>query len=229
MILLDDAYQHRSVKAGMNILITDYAHPFYDDHILPFGSLRESRTAYKRAEIVIVSKCPLNLTGREAKNVEKLIDPQPHQKVFFTTIRYDTPYDIITREPASLHAKNIILVCGIARPQPLISFLEGNAHDVHTLTYSDHHYFVTSDLEEIKETYDNWKVSNKIIVTTEKDAARLYLHIEKLKAWSIPVVVLPITISVLFDQGKDLDNLLTRYVEKTIQENGPQEIETPSA
>jgi len=222
VILLDDAYQHRSVKAGMNILITDYSRPFYNDHILPFGSLRESRSAYKRANIIIVSKCPHDLTGRQAKNIEKEIDPQPYQKVYFTDIHYDTPYDFVTKEPATIHAKNIILVCGIARPELLIAFLKSNSSDLHTLSYKDHHYYVSDDLEEIKTTYENWNVPNKIIATTEKDAARLNLHMDKLKEWGITIAVLPIAVKVLFDMDKDFDDTITKYVEATISENDDQ-------
>ncbi|MCD6013246.1 MAG: tetraacyldisaccharide 4-kinase [Flavipsychrobacter sp.] len=218
-ILLDDAYQHRSVRAGLNILITDHAKPFYDDYILPFGNLRESRNAYKRADVIIVSKCPPLLTPEEAAAIEKKIAPLPHQQVFFTGIAYSNPIDLLTKEHVALGHKNIILVCGIARPEPLINYLKNTSADVHTLTYQDHHYFVTADLEEIKEAYDNWSVPDKIIVTTEKDAARLYLHADKLRAWGITIAVLPITVYVLFNKGKELDAIVTNYVEKTIAEN----------
>jgi tetraacyldisaccharide 4'-kinase len=219
VILLDDAYQHRSVKAGLNILITDYSRPFFTDHILPFGSLRESRSASKRANIILVSKCPLDITIAQAKEIENKIAPLPHQQVFFTGIHYDRPFDLITREEISLQGKNIILVCGIARPEPLIAYLKRNAADVHTLSYKDHHYFVSSDLEEMKETYKNWDVPNKIIVTTEKDAARLHLHFDKLKEWEITIAVLPIAIAVLLNKGPEFDTTVLKYVETAVAEN----------
>lgn len=219
VILLDDAYQHRSVRAGLNILITDYSKPFYSDHILPFGNLRESKNAYKRADIVIVSKCPPLLTHEEAAKIEKLIAPLPHQQVFFTGIAYSGAVDMLTREPVTLEHKNIILVCGIARPEPLINYLKNTSADVHTLSYRDHHYFVSADLEEIKTAYDNWDVPDKMIVTTEKDAARLYLHSDKLIAWGITIAVLPITVYVLFNKAQELDAIVTNYVEKTLTEN----------
>ena len=219
VILLDDAYQHRSVKAGLSILITDYSRPFYKDHILPFGSLRENRGAYQRANIILVSKCPMDLSVQDAREIEAKINPLPHQNVFFTGIQYDKPYNFITHEQVFLNSKNIILVCGIARPEPLIAFLKNRAADVHTLSYQDHHYFVTPDLEEIKAAYDNWDVPNKIIVTTEKDAARLHLHMGKLSAWNIQVAVLPITVAVLFGKGSEFDTTVLRYVEKAVAEN----------
>jgi tetraacyldisaccharide 4'-kinase len=219
VIILDDAYQHRSVRSGMNILITDHSKPFYNDHILPFGNLRESRNAYKRANVVIVSKCPPSLTNTDAKTIEAKIAPLPHQQVFFTSIQYDAPVDFFTKEQVNLSNKNIILVCGIARPEPLIAYLRQTAADVHPLSYRDHHYFVSADLEEIKTAYNNWEVPNKIILTTEKDAARLHLHYDKLKEWGITIAVLPIAVNVLFNKGAEFDAAVTAYVEKTIAEN----------
>jgi len=219
VVLLDDAYQHRSVKAGLTVLITDYSRPFYNDHILPFGSLRESRDAYKRADIIVVSKCPLNMTAEQAKSISNAINPLPHQKIFFTGIHYEMPYDLVTGVDVNPSGKHIVLVCGIARPEPLIQFLKSNAADVHTLTYKDHHYYVTPDLEEIKAAYVNWDVTDKIIATTEKDAARLHLHIEKLKEWAMPIAVLPIAVTVLFGKGPELDTLILTYMERAVAEN----------
>lgn len=219
VIILDDAYQHRSVKAGLSILITDYSRPFYTDHILPFGSLREGRSAAGRANVIIVSKCPQDLSRTKAQEIINHIAPLPHQRVFFTGIEYMNPYNFFTNEEVYIGDKNAVLVCGIARPEPLVAFLKQFTGDVHVLSYKDHHYFVSADLEEIKTAYQNWNLENKIIVTTEKDAARLHLHFDALRAWGIPVVVLPIAINVLFDQGTEFDQIAISYVEKTIAEN----------
>ncbi len=164
----------------------------------------------------------MGLTLAQAQDIEARIKPLPHQQVFFTGIHYDRPYNFITREDVDIMGKNIILVCGIARPEPLIAFLKDSAADVHTLSYQDHHYFVTPDLEEIKAAYQNWNVENKIIVTTEKDAARLHLHIDKLKAWDIAIAVLPIAVTVLFNKGNEFDAAVMKYVEKAVTENNEQ-------
>lgn len=219
VVLLDDAFQHRSVKAGVNILITDFSKPFYKDRILPIGTLREKRGAYKRADIIIVSKCPPALSRQVADEMVRNIKPFPHQKIFFTGIQYDAPYDLFTKEPVVIKGTNVVLVCCIAKPEPLVNYVQGLAADVHTLSYADHHYFLSRDLEEIKSAYDNWEAGNKIIVTTEKDAARLQLHEEKLRAWGIRIVVLPIEVSFLFNGGNEFDNVVLNYVEKTINEN----------
>ncbi len=219
VIILDDAYQHRSVKAGLSILITDCSRPFYKDFVLPFGSLREGRGAYKRANIIIVSKCPADLSAGQAKSIEEKIAPLPHQQVFFTSIQYDKPYDIISREEVTLSGKNVILVCGIARPEPLVAYVKSSAADVHTLTYPDHHYFVSANLEEMKDAYENWNLPDKIILTTEKDAARLYLHLDKLREWGITIAALPITVNILFSKGDALNAAVMQYVEKAVAEN----------
>lgn len=219
VILLDDAFQHRSVKPGVNILITDYAKPFYKDRILPAGTLRENRQAYKRADVIIVSKCPENMPKAVAAEMIERIKPLPHQKVFFTKIFYETAYNLFTGEKISLAGKHVLLVCGIAKPAPLIAHLEKDAAKVHELTYQDHHYFLKKDLEEIKETYRNWNVAGKIVVTTEKDAARLHLHANRLKEWGVTIAVVPIQVSFLFNGGSEFDKLILGYAERTINEN----------
>jgi tetraacyldisaccharide 4'-kinase len=219
VVLLDDAYQHRSVKPGLSVLITDHSRPFYTDYVLPFGSLREGRSAYKRADVIIVSKCPPNMSEAEAKAITEKINPLPRQRVFFTAIHYDQPYDFITREPLFLRSNNVILVCGIARPAPLQAYLQDTAAGVHTLPYADHHYFSSRDLEEIKAAHDNWSVPNKVIATTEKDAARLQLHAAKLAEWGITIAVVPIVVSVLFGKGDQFDAIVNSYVEQAIAEN----------
>ena len=218
-VLLDDAYQHRSVKPGLNILITDFAKPFYKDKILPLGTLREDKSAYKRADMIVVSKCPPDMDKAMADKMIAEIKPLPEQKVFFTSINYQQPYDLITKEPVSLRGRSAVLVCCIAKPAPLVRYLQDECKQVHVLSYPDHHYFVSSNLEEIKETLANWDAPNKVIVTTEKDAARLHLHYEKLKEWNVRIVVLPIAVSFLFNRGTEFDSVVLQYVYQTVAEN----------
>lgn len=226
VVLLDDAYQHRSVKAGMNILITDYSRPFYNDHILPFGGLREGRSAARRADVIIVSKCPPNLSPQDAATFSDAIRKYSSKPVFFSGLQYQQPYDLFTRLPVDIQNSHVLIVCGIARPEPLVAFVEQQAAGVHTLTYKDHHYFVKSDLEEIKETFDGWDHPNKLMLTTEKDAARLYLHAAKLAEWGITIAVLPVEIIILFEKGLELNAIIDAYVDKEVAENnqffGPQ-------
>lgn len=215
VVILDDAFQHRSVKAGLNILITDFARPFYSDYILPYGRLREGRAAYKRAHVIIVSKCPAGLDRRMAESMIQKIAPQQGQHVFFSTILYGTPYELLGRAQEKIARKNIVLVCCIARPEPLIAHLKTFARDVHVLAYPDHHYFLSRDLEEIRQAYEGWPVTDKIIVTTEKDATRLLLHRELLSEINLPIVVLPIEMTILFGEGANLDAIVGQYVSQT--------------
>lgn len=218
LVLLDDAYQHRPVKAGLNILITDYSKPFYKDYLLPAGTLREHKAAYRRANIIIVSKCPADMRPEVALEMERSIKPLAHQRVFFSAIGYLDAYNFFTKQPENLKKINAILVCCIAKPAPLVRYLQEIAKDVTVLSYPDHHYFADSDLEKIKAVYDN-KGAEKAIVTTEKDAARLHLHMNKLQQWGMKIIVLPIEISFLFGKGNEFDNIVLDYTEKTIAEN----------
>lgn len=215
VVLLDDAFQHRSVKAGLNILITDYYRPFYNDYILPFGNLREQRNAYKRAHLIIVSKCPDNLSKEEQESIRSKINPIEGQDVFFTKVKYGKCYDFFTQElvvlPKDAH---VVLVSGIAKPEPMKAFIEENVAEVHLLKYPDHHYFTTASIQEIKQTCSNWEGKQPIIVTTEKDATRLNLRRAELAQWHISIVVLPIEIEFIKDKGI-FDNRVSAYVLKS--------------
>jgi len=211
VVLLDDAYQHRSVKPGLNILITDFSRPFYKDYILPYGRLREGRAAYKRADIIVVSKCPQQLSPKEAEQMRTLIHPLPHQKVFFSTIQYGAAYHFFDQRAADFGGKNVLLIAGIARPEPLVAHLEQEATKVHLLQYPDHHFFTERNFEEIKDTVNNWD-NDCVIVTTEKDATRLHLRPELLQSISVPLIVLPIEVRILLGQQNEFDSLVRSFV-----------------
>lgn len=226
VVILDDAYQHRSVKPGLNILITDFSKPFYDDHILPYGTLREARKAYHRADVVVVSKCPPSLTRERSEEIRERLAPLPHQQVFFSTIRYGEAHDFFSREPVSLSGQHLVLVAGIAKPAPLLQRLKDAAADVHPLLYRDHHFFGSRDLEEIRAAYAAWDVVEKLVLTTEKDAARLHLFAERLKEWNLPLAVLPIRTEFLFDDGQAFDSGILGYIER---ERGTEASDSPDA
>lgn len=202
VLLLDDAYQHRSVKPGLNILITDYSRPFYKDFILPFGRLRESRKTYQRADIIIMSKCPVSLSQSEAAELRIKINPQPHQEVFFSTVAYAQSYEAISRQAVQLAADTqIILLTGIAKPEPLLTHLQTQVASVHLLRHPDHHYFSTKDIEELRQAYENLPIGNRAIATTEKDYTRLSIHKELLANLGLSIIVMPIEIKILFDES----------------------------
>jgi tetraacyldisaccharide 4'-kinase len=225
VVLLDDAFQHRSVKAGLNILITDFARPYTEDFILPIGRLRESRSAAARADLIVVSKCPDGLSRREADGLRSRIVPKAHQQVFFTALRYGRSYDFYTGAEAPIDGRAALLVCGIARPAPLLAELERRCSLVHTLSYPDHHFFLSKDLEEIGSTFRDWQQPDQIIVTTEKDATRLHLYRDRLLAAGLPIVVLPVEVEVLFGEGAAFDARVTAFVEGML-ERGPESGDT---
>lgn len=219
VILLDDAFQHRSVKPGANILIMDFYKPFYKDYILPFGRLREGRKGYQRADAIIVSKCPENLSEQEQSTIISQINPLSKQQVFFSRINYLDFYDFFKGEKVNPDfSSNFILVSGIARPQPLLDYLGGRSAFVHLLQYPDHHYFSIADLEEIRETYKGWNAPNKAVIVSEKDAVRLALHKATLLEWEIPVWVLPIEIQFLNNKAT-FDQWILNYIYNEKEEN----------
>lgn len=213
VVLLDDAFQHRSVKAGLNILITDFQKPFYEDYILPYGGLRESRSAYVRADIIVVSKCPETLTQGEAEKIRLQINPRAHQLLCFSCVRYGTPY--VFGDPqqfVSLAAKKIILFVGIAKPEPLLAYLEKQAEAVHLLTHPDHHFFTARNFAELNEVVANW--GDCVVLTTEKDATRLALRPELLAELKVPLIVMPIEVSFLFQDQTAFDTKVRSFVQE---------------
>ena len=211
-ILLDDAFQHRSVKPGLNILLTEYHKPYTKDYILPLGRLREGRKAAKRADIIIISKCPADLNGEQKAKMLTDLGAEPNQKVFFTKIEYDEPYPLLNNNISFNQETHAITFSGIANATPFINRVQTLTHDVHELNFRDHYYFTKDDIKELYETFNYIKNKNKCIFVTEKDATRLLLHEELLKEYNLPIVVIPIRISFLFDEGTQFDELLNEYV-----------------
>jgi len=169
VIILDDAFQHRAVIAGLSIIISDYNHPFYSDHILPAGNLRESKKSINRADCIIISKCPENLSKEKMGEIKSKINFNP-QRIFFSRIEYShlKPFQF----EQETKVENILLVAGIGNPNPLVEFLS-KKYNVNLLQFNDHHVFKASDIVKIHQKFDTFANGNKIIVTTEKDFMRL--------------------------------------------------------
>ena len=195
VILLDDAFQHRSIKPGLNILLTSYHHLYPDDSIFPLGTLRESSASADRADIILVTKSPEGLSLEEKKQVIAKLNPHKWQKVYFSSVRYGQMYSLADYSPViSPDTKNhVLLVSGIADPYPLEKFLHSNYPKVTTRFFPDHYAFTRWDMESLYETWQHLDGS-KVMMTTEKDAARLQPFSEWLKQKGIEVVVIPIFI-----------------------------------
>ena len=173
LVLLDDSFQHRHIKPGLQILLTSYDKLFYKDFILPTGDLRELWWGKNRADIIVVTKCPETISGAERHKITQRI----HKKkpVFFTTIAYaDTVYSLTdSRMVDELINTEIVLVTGIAKSKPLVIFLESKCQQIHHLEYSDHHNFTAQEVKDIQAKFDVISSENKILLTTEKDFMRL--------------------------------------------------------
>jgi tetraacyldisaccharide 4'-kinase len=213
VLILDDAFQHRQVKAGLNILLTEYKDLFTRDFILPAGDLRDNKASYKRADIVIVTKCKSHLTEEEKINIIAEIKPLSHQKVFFSKIEYGSPYHLFNKQEKFLSPDtNILLVCGIANPKPIKEILNTYAATYDMMRFRDHHIFSIDDLKEIKKQYEKLDSENKIILTTEKDGVRLAKFENELK--ELPVYVFPIKHKILFGEDAQLNLLVSTFVKR---------------
>jgi tetraacyldisaccharide 4'-kinase len=175
-VILDDAFQHRYVKRDLSVLLTNYNAPFYKDHMLPAGRLREPRRGYKRAQLIIVTNTPSNITDIEKKLILKDIAPKHKQKVFYSSIIYKSLIPVFTGNstiPELDKNYSVLLLTGIANAHSLYTHLAEIARDVIHIPFPDHHNFHPSDIAKVIKVFDAISNPNKIIITTEKDAMRL--------------------------------------------------------
>lgn len=213
VIVLDDAFQHRTVRAGFNIVLTDHANLFTRDWFLPTGDLRDEKASYKRADVIVVTKCRSDLSPPERTAILEEIDPLPHQRVFFSAIRYGAPYHILDRRPMAIdESMEVLLVSGIANPTPLKKYLQEKSKTYYEILYSDHHIFSIDDLKEIVKRYDGIQAPDKIILTTEKDAVRLVKFEQQLK--ELPVYVIPIEVQFLFEEQQVFSDLIIKFIKE---------------
>ncbi len=181
LILLDDAYQHRRVKADLNILLTTYDNPFFKDFIIPVGRLRESRKGKNRADAIIITKCPNDISENKIKSIKKHINANENQHILFSTITYDEKIYSETETLDLRDFNDFCLVTGIANPKPLIQHLKNKQKTFEHFKYPDHHNFTSKEIENLKSIH-------KPILTTEKDFTRLYQNI-KHNMFYIPIEV----------------------------------------
>lgn len=222
MIILDDAFQHRYVKPSVSVILTEYNRPVFNDKILPYGRLRESARALNRADMVVVTKCPVDMKPMHYRLFEENLKLFPFQKLYFSRYNYGhlVPIfpDEVTDIPAldNLRADNSILVItGVANPKPFVRFLRRNKAKVKLKRFTDHHNFTASDMEEIARLFDELPSANKFIVTTEKDAVRIlnnpyFPHRLKKSIFYVPIKV------EFIDRG---EAEFTAGIEKTIRDS----------
>ena len=227
--LLDDAFQHRRIKVGLNLLLTEYQHLYCDDFLFPAGTLRDIKSAAKRADIIVVSKSPKDLKEDVKQQIINKLKPKAHQKVFFSYLEYKAliPWNYQAEAFDPNTAEAALLFCGIARPQPLIEKLKEKYKQLDVMTFPDHYIYTQRDAKNIKEHFDRLNSERKIIVTTEKDDARLQktpYFCQNLSAplydlplglhFFVPLYILPVT--VRFHEEEKFNEEILNYVRQNI-------------
>lgn len=225
VVLLDDAFQHRYVKPGINILLVDYHRLIIYDELLPAGRLREPVKSKDRADIVIITKCPWNLKPMEFRVITKAMKLYPYQQLFFSTHEYEMPIAVFPEEQgklgasetldslASLKDKNVLLLTGIGSPEQMKHDMEQMTDHVTPLTFSDHHDFKQKDIVAINEAFAALP-EPKVIITTEKDATRLAVLEELSSEVKQHLYKLPIYIQIMQDQEELFNQAILGYVRK---------------
>lgn len=218
MILLDDAFQHRSVKPEFSILLTPYSDLFIHDFLLPLGRLRESRSGYKRADIIIVTKCPEILSPLDRRAIKDDLKPLSYQSVYFSYFSYGDlqPANLKKYSPTPISKnKKIFLFTGIANTEPLKEYLESKQIDYKHKSFADHHNFTTEDIASITNEFQSHNLQqDTIIVTTEKDYMRIKDTEYEQSFQGLPFYYLPIQVQFHGTDGKELDAQILDYVRK---------------
>jgi tetraacyldisaccharide 4'-kinase len=207
LILLDDAFQHRQTKAGFQLVLTTFNSPFYLDYMLPVGNLRESRNGVRRADVIIVTKCPEHIED-ETKKLIRYSMSKYQKPIFFSRIIYGELVSFTFKIP---EVKNMLLVTGIAETTDLINYLQKDFLVDH-MAFPDHHEYTFGDIEKIHRKFDTFASSDKVIVTTFKDYMRLKRN---LVSWGLdlfPWYFLPISVKI--ENETEFIKLIQNYVGK---------------
>ena len=205
ILLLDDAFQHRSVNAGFSILLTPFQQIFTSDFLLPVGNLREARCGAKRADCIVITKCPESI---EAAHKNRIIEcMQKYSKpIFFSSIEYG---ELISFGAKRSSFETVLLVCGIAKPETLIIELR-KRYKVEVLLFADHHNFDSSDIKGIHQKFNTFALENVVIITTEKDCVRLQTKLTADELETYPWYYLPIELKI--ENEDEFNFLIKKYV-----------------
>jgi tetraacyldisaccharide 4'-kinase len=215
-IILDDAFQHRSIKPHINMLLIDFNRPIHEDKLLPVGRLREPIQARFRSNFIIVTKCPEKMSPIDQRIMRTRLEILPYQSLFFTTMAYGEIQPVSTvGAPISadeLRSYSCLAFTGIAQPEPLLNYLKGTFASVEHLNFSDHHNFSVKDVSAIRSTFASIQNEKKILITTEKDLARLSAKTELLQQLETELYVIPIVVKFLDGNGEPFNRKILNYV-----------------
>ncbi len=218
LVILDDAFQHRRVKPGINILLIDYTRPLSTDRLLPSGRLREPASAHLRSNLIVFTKCPSQLPPIEQRIIKNNLKLRPYQNLFFTSIVYGEITPAIQGRSLffdDLKKYKVLLITGIAHPTPLLDHLENSVGTVTHVAFSDHYNFTYKDISQLADTFYQIDSKNKMIITTEKDLSRIRSIPDLPEPFSNNLYYIPIQIRFL-DHTKELFN---RKIKNYVTEN----------
>ena len=223
LILLDDAFQHRQIHAGFSILLTDFSNLYTRDLHLPAGSLREWKSGSKRAEIIVVTKCPDNFKPIDMRVIESELKPETNQQLFFSRYIYDELVPVfpevigenITLNTIKETNAEVLLVSGIVSPKAIEDHLKKFSNSVQSLVYPDHYAFQLKDFTIIKSKFEKFVSENKVIIVTEKDAARIVSNSDFPIELKSKIFALPIRVEILNNQ----ENLFIQKIKNYVVEN----------
>ncbi len=208
IVILDDAYQHRSVIPNLSILLTDYAVPFFEDYLLPMGRLREARAGATRADMLIITKCPGELSEkimfRYSQAAKKYLSKEA--EVYFTTIKYSRP-QTLNHEREGVFDNNVFLFSGIANTDGLRKYVQREYNLIDSVVFNDHHRYTQGDIDTLKERWQSHAMPNSCFLTTEKDIVKLI----DMDFGNIPLFYLPIEV-VFLKNGKAFDKSVRQAV-----------------
>ena len=211
VIILDDAFQHRAITAGLNLLLTDYNNLYTKDFFLPTGNLRDAVSSAERAQVVIVTKCPETLSSNQAAIIKNELKLQQNQSVFFTTLHYEIPHQWDSKLSIPLTPQTkVIMVTGIANPTPLMDYVKNQSAYCEAICFPDHHHFTNADINTIKNRFSKIEGNNKLILTTGKDVVRLAEYTAQLEG--LPIVVQPVGVAFLFEGKQEFNNLIINFI-----------------
>jgi tetraacyldisaccharide 4'-kinase len=227
VIILDDGFQHRRITPGYSVLLSDYERLMIRDHMLPYGNLRESLKNMTRADIILITKSPENISPIQRRILVKEINKLPYQNLYFTTIKYGNLINVFDGKASEndilgetcTAERGILLVTGIANPQPLSDYIKSKTGEFMHLSFRDHHAFTGNEILKITDAWSALKTANKYVITTEKDAVRLREFTNIAEPVRSSFFYIPVGIDFLNDDREEFDNLIVDYVRKNKRNN----------
>jgi tetraacyldisaccharide 4'-kinase len=227
VIILDDGFQHRKITPGFSVLLSDFERLIVSDHMIPYGNLRESKDNIRRADIILITKSPENISPIDRRLIVKEVDKAPYQNLYFTTFRYKDPLPVFDNADGSKicfdtlqpDGYGVLLITGIANPKPLKDYLHKTAAEIIHLSFPDHYNFKMKDIAAIVSAYESLKSPVKYLITTEKDAVRLREFTNIAEPVRSAFFYIPVEIFFLNEDKENFDNLIIDYVRKNKRNN----------